>query len=129
MVVIDDLKKSSDGNIKKCTISLIDDNYCHFSLSGISIFDFLDIINYKSWKLKTVQKTVNIRYVFIVKKLEKGNTTVRTSVGFAPLLLIYLKKNGFQIEKENIEYFTCKIQQSALAEICLIDGGQNQKNK
>jgi len=51
---------------------------------------------------------VNIRYVYIIKKLEKGNTIVRTSVGFAPLLMRYLRIRGYQIRDEDIEIFRAR---------------------
>ena len=106
MVGLADLKKHLDI-VKKCNMSL-NDKYCYFSLSGVNTIDFLDIVNYKSWVYKTFQRTVNIRYVYIIKKLEKGNTIVRTSVGFAPLLLRFLKIKGYKIRDEDIEIFKAR---------------------
>lgn len=106
MVGLADLKKHFD-NVKKCHMSL-NNKYCYFSLTGVNTLDFLDVLNYKSWVYKTFQKMVNIRYVYIIKKLENGNTIVRTSVGFAPLLLRYLRIKGFQIRDEDIEVFKAR---------------------
>lgn len=106
MVGLADLKKHL-VNVKQCHMSL-NDKYCYFSLSGVNTIDFLDIVNYKSWVFKTFQKMVNIRYIYIIKKLQNGNTIVRTSVGFAPLLLRYLKIKGFRIRDEDIEVFKAR---------------------
>lgn len=107
MVGLADLKKHFE-NVKKCYMTLSGE-YCYFNLGGVSTIDFMDILNYKSWVYKTFQKMVNIRYVYIIKKLEKGNTVVRTSVGFAPILLRFLKLKGFQIREEDIEVFKARI--------------------
>ncbi len=106
MVGLADLKKHLN-NTKQCYMSL-NDKYCYFSLTGVNTIDFLDIVNYKSWVYKAFQKMVNIRYVYIIKKLQSGNTIVRTSVGFAPLLLRYLKIKGYQIREEDIEVFKAR---------------------
>lgn len=106
MVGLADLKKHFE-NVKKCHMSL-SDKYCYFSLSGVNTLDFLDIVNYKSWVYKTFQKMVNIRYVYIIKKLQSGNTIVRTSVGFAPLLLRYLRIKGYHVRDEDIEVFKAR---------------------
>ena len=106
MVGLSELKKHFE-NVKKCNMSL-SDKYCYFSLSGVSTIDFLDIVNYKSWVYKSFQKMVNIRYVYIIKKLEKGITIVRTSVGFAPLLLRFLRIKGYQVRDEDIEVFKAR---------------------
>ena len=106
MVGLADLKKHMNV-IKACHMSL-NDKYCYFNLGGVDTYDFLDIVNYKSWVYKTFQKTINIRYVYIIKKLQSGNTIVRTSTGFAPLLLRYLKIKGFQIRDEDIEVFKAR---------------------
>jgi len=106
MVGLADLIKHF-GIVKKCQMTL-NDKYCYFSLSGVNTLDFLDLVNYKSWVYRTFQKMVNIRYVYIIKKLENGNTIVRTSVGFAPLLLRYLKIKGYQIRDEDIEVFRAR---------------------
>ncbi len=106
MVGLSDLKKHLDI-VKRCNMSL-NDKYCYFSLAGVSTYDFMDVVNYKSWVYKTFQKVINIRYVHIAKKLEKGNTIVRTSVGFAPLLMRYLKIKGYQIRDEDIEVFRAR---------------------
>ncbi len=106
MVGLADLKKHVN-NVKQCNM-MLKGEYCYFSLSGVNTLDFMDILNYKSWVYKTFQKMVNIRYIYIIKKLEKGNTIVRTSVGFAPILLRYLKIKGFQIREEDIEVFKAR---------------------
>jgi superfamily II DNA or RNA helicase/intein/homing endonuclease len=106
MVGLADLKKHFE-NVKKCNMTL-SDKYCYFSLSGVNTIDFLDIVNYKSWVYKSFQKMVNIRYVYIIKKLEKGITIVRTSVGFAPLLLRFLRIKGYQVREEDIEVFRAR---------------------
>ncbi|VVB59365.1 tRNA-splicing ligase RtcB [uncultured archaeon] len=106
MVGLADLKKHFEI-VKKCQMSL-NDKYCYFSLSGVNTLDFLDIVNYKSWVFKTFQKVVNIIYVYIIKKLEKGNTIVRTSVGFAPLLMRFLRIKGYQVRDEDIEIFRAR---------------------
>jgi superfamily II DNA or RNA helicase/intein/homing endonuclease len=107
MVGLADLKKHFE-NVKKCNMTLSGE-YCYFNLGGVTTLDFMDVLNYKSWVYKTFQKMVNIRYVYIIKKLEKGNTIVRTSVGFAPILLRFLKLKGFQIREEDIEVFKARI--------------------
>lgn len=106
MVGLADLQKHL-SNVKQCRMSLSDE-YCYFSLTGVNTYDFMDVVNYKSWVYKTFQKMVNIRYVYIIKKLEKGNTILRTSVGFAPLLMRYLKIKGYQIRDEDIEAFKAR---------------------
>ncbi len=106
MVGLADLKKHL-SNVKQCHMAL-NDKYCYFSLSGVNTLDFLDILNYKSWVFKTFQKIVNIRYIFIVKKLQNGNTIVRTSVGFAPLLLRYLRIKGYNVRDEDIDVFKAR---------------------
>ncbi len=106
MVGLADLKKHANI-VKRCNMSL-NDKYCYFSLTGVNTIDFLDIVNYKSWVYKTFQKMVNIRYVYIIKKLQSGNTIVRTSVGFAPLLLRFLRIKGYQIRDEDIEIFKAR---------------------
>lgn len=106
MVGLADLKRHL-SNVKKCYMSL-NDKYCYFSLTGVNTYEFMDVVNYKSWVYKAFQKMVNIRYVYIVKKLEKGNTVVRTTVGFAPILLRFLKIKGFQIRDEDIEVFKAR---------------------
>ena len=106
MVGLSDLKKHLNIS-KTCNMSL-NDKYCYFSLSGVNTIDFLDIVNYKSWVYKSFQKMVNIRYVYIIKKLEKGVTIVRTSVGFAPLLLRFLRIKGYRIRDEDIEIFRAR---------------------
>jgi len=77
-------------------------------LTGLTIYDFLEIINYKSWVLKTYQKNVTVRYINIIKKLDKGNALVRTSIGFGPLLLRFLRSKGFQIREEDVEAFRAR---------------------
>ncbi len=106
MVGLADLKKHLNI-VKTCNMSL-SGKYCYFSLSGVNTIDFLDILNYKSWVYKSFQKMVNIRYVYIIKKLEKGNTIIRTSVGFAPLLLRFLRIKGYQVKDEALEIFKAR---------------------
>lgn len=106
MVGLADLKVHAN-NVKQCQMTL-KDKYCYFSLSGVNTYEFLDLLNYKSWVYKTFQKMVNIRYVYIIKKLQNGNTIVRTSVGFAPLLIRFLRMKGFHIRDEDIEVFKAR---------------------
>ena len=106
MVGLADLKKHLI-NVKQCHMTL-KDKYCYFSLSGVDTLDFLDIVNYKSWVFKTFQKMINIRYIYIIKKLQNGNTIVRTSVGFAPLLLRYLRIKGYHIREQDIDVFKAR---------------------
>ena len=106
MVGLADLKKYTD-NIKRCQMT-VNDKYCYFQLTGLNIYDFLEILNYKSWIYKTFQKSVSIRYVNVIKKLDKGNATFRTSVGFAPLLLRFLRSKWFKIREEDIEAFRAR---------------------
>lgn len=106
MVGLSDLKNYA-GNLKDCRMS-INEKYCYFRLSGLTTYDFLDILNYKSWVYKTYQKSVTMRYVNIIKKLEKGNALLRTSVGFAPLLLRFLREKGFGIDDRDIEIFRAR---------------------
>jgi len=51
---------------------------------------------------------VTIRYINIIKKLDKGNAIFRTSLGFAPLLLRFLRSKGFQIREEDVEPFRAR---------------------
>lgn len=107
MVGLADLKKYTE-NMKRCQMT-VNNKYCYFQLSGIATYDFLDILNYKSWIFKTYQRTVTIRYVNIIKKLEKGNAIVRTSIGFGPLLLRFLRGKGFQIRDQDIEAYRSRL--------------------
>lgn len=60
----------------------------------------MEIVNYKAWTYKSYQRAYNVRYVNIVNKLEKGATTLRTSIGFAPLLIRFLRIKGFDASGE-----------------------------
>lgn len=106
MVGLADLKRHTD-NLKTCQMS-VNNKYCYFELSGLTTYEFLDILNYKSWIYKTYQKNVTIRYVNIIKKLEKGNAILRTSVGFGPLLLRFLRLLRFHIRDQDIEAFRAR---------------------
>jgi len=106
MVGLADLKRHIDS-IKRCQMT-VNSRYCFFQLTGLSIYDFLEILNYKSWILKTYQKSVTVRYVNVIKKLDKGNALIRTSVGFGPLLLRFLRSKGFQIREEDVEAFRAR---------------------
>lgn len=106
MVGLADLKRYTD-NIKRCHMT-VNGRYCFFQLSGLTIYDFLEILNYKSWIYKTYQKSVTVRYINVIKKLEKGNAIVRTSLGFGPLLLRFLRGKGFQIREEDVEPFRAR---------------------
>lgn len=101
MVGLADLKRYTD-NLKACQMN-VNNKYCYFYLSGLSTFDFLDILNYKSWVYKTYQRTVTVRYVNLIKKLERGNAIVRTSIGFGPLLLRFLRIKGYQVRDQDID--------------------------
>jgi superfamily II DNA or RNA helicase/intein/homing endonuclease len=107
MVGLSELKKYTDV-IKKCQMT-VKGKYCYFQLSGLSTFDFLDILNYKSWVYKTYQRNVTIRYVNMIKKLEKGSALVRTSVGFGPLLLRFLRSRGVHIREEDVEAYRSRL--------------------
>lgn len=107
MVGLADLKRHTDV-IKTCRM-IVKDKYCYFYLSGVTTYDLLDIVNYKSWLLKTYQKAVNVRYVNIIKKLEKGNSVLRTSIGFGPLLLRYLRGKGYTIDDNDLEAFKSRL--------------------
>lgn len=99
--------KEYTNNVKRCHMT-INNKYCYFRLTGLTIYDFLDILNYKSWIYKTYQKSVTIRYVNVIKKLDKGNAIFRTSIGFGPLLLRLLGSKGFHINEEDIEPFRAR---------------------
>lgn len=101
MVGLADLKRYTD-NLKTCQMN-VNNKYCYFYLAGLSTFDFLDILNYKSWVYKTYQRTVTVRYVNLIKKLERGNAIVRTSIGFGPLLLRFLRIKGYQVRDQDID--------------------------
>lgn len=104
MVGIADLQKF---NIKRCQMK-IDNKYCYFYLTGVSLMDFLDMLNYKSWLYKTYQKSVTVRYVYIVKKLEKGNVVLRTTVGFGPLLLRFIMIKGYSVNESDLDAFKAR---------------------
>lgn len=106
MVGLADLKRLTD-NLKTCQMT-VNKKYCYFQLSGLNTYEFLDILNYKSWLYKTYQKNVTVRYVNIIKKLERGNAILRTSVGFGPLLLRLLRGMKFQIRDQDIEAFRAR---------------------
>ncbi len=72
------------------------DKYCYIQLTGLTTYQFLDILNYKSWKYKTYQKTVIIRHVDLLKTMRHGDTTIRTTIEFAPLLLRHLREKKIQ---------------------------------
>lgn len=78
----------------------VNEEYCFFRLSGLKIEDFMEIVNYKAWTYKSYQRAYNVRYVNIINKLEKGTTTLRTSIGFAPLLIRFLRMKGFDASGE-----------------------------
>ncbi len=107
MVGLADLKRYTD-NLKTCQI-VINNKYCYFHLAGLTTFEFLDILNYKSWVYKTYQKNVTVRYINLIKKLEKGNAIVRTTVGFGPLLIRYLRGKGFQLRDQDIEPYRSRL--------------------
>lgn len=60
----------------------------------------MEIVNYKAWTYKSYQKAYNVRYVNIINKLEKGTAILRTSIGFAPLLIRFLRIKGFDASGE-----------------------------
>lgn len=107
MVGLADLKRLTD-NLKTCQMT-VNNKYCYFQLSGLTTYEFLDILNYKSWLYKTYQKNVTVRYVNIIKKLERGNAILRTSVGFGPLLLRLLRVMKFQIREQDIEAYRSRL--------------------
>lgn len=72
------------------------DKYCYIQLTGLTTYEFLDILNYKLLKYKTYQKTVIIRYVDLIKAMRNGEATIRTTIEFAPLLLQYLREKKIQ---------------------------------
>ncbi len=106
MVGIADLKRLTD-NLKNCQMT-VKNKYCYFQLSGLNTYEFLDILNYKSWLYKTYQKNVTVRYVNIIKKLERGNAILRTSIGFGPLLLRLLRSMKFPIRDQDIEAYRAR---------------------
>lgn len=106
MVGLADLKRLTD-NMKKCRM-VINGKYCYFYMAGVTTYDLLDTVNYKSWLMKTYQKSVNVRYVNIVKRLEKGNCVLRTSVGFGPLLYRFLRIKGYTIDDADLEAFKAR---------------------
>ena len=106
MVGLADLKRLTD-NMKKCRM-VVNGKYCYFYMAGVTTYDLLDTVNYKSWLLKTYQKSVNVRYVNIVKRLEKGNCILRTSVGFGPLLYRFLREKGYTIDDVDLEAFKAR---------------------
>ncbi len=106
MVGLADLKRLTD-NLKTCQMT-VNNKYCFFQLSGLTTYEFLDILNYKSWLYKTYQKNVTVRYVNIIKKLERGNAILRTSIGFGPLLLRFLRSLKFQIRDQDIEAYRAR---------------------
>lgn len=106
MVGLADLKRLTD-NLKTCQMT-VKNKYCYFQLSGLNTYEFLDILNYKSWLYKTYQKNVTVRYVNIIKKLERGNAILRTSVGFGPLLLRLLRSMKFPIRDQDIEAYRAR---------------------
>ena len=106
MVGLADLKRYTD-NLKMCQMT-VNNKYCYFQLSGLTTYEFLDILNYKSWIYKTYQKNVTVRYVNIIKKLERGYAILRTSVGFGPLLLRFLRSLRFQIRDQDIEAYRAR---------------------
>lgn len=106
MVGLAELQKYSN-NLKRCKM-VVNNKYCYFYLSGANTYDFLDVLNYKSWLMKTYSKSVNVRYVNVVKKLEKGNVVLRTSIGFGPLLLRFLGIKGYKIDDSDLEVFKAR---------------------
>lgn len=66
--------------------------YCYIRLTGVTTYEFLDILNYKSYH----KKNTTIRYVDVVKAMRNGKTIIRTTIGFAPLLLQYLREKDVQ---------------------------------
>lgn len=65
---------------------------CYIRLTRVTTYEFLDILNYKSYH----KKNATIRYVDVVKAMRNGNAIIRTAIGFAPLLLRYLREKDIQ---------------------------------
>ncbi len=73
---------------------------CYIRLTMVTTYEFLDILNYKSYH----KKNAIIRYVDVVKAMRNGKAIVRTTIGFAPLLLQYLIEKDIQhLIIDNIE--------------------------
>ena len=73
-----------------------DGKHCYFS--GIST-DIRDIVNYKSWQRKSHGSMTTVRYVTIA-----GNGVIRTSFGFAPLLIRHLAEIGYIVRQNIFDY-------------------------
>ena len=69
--------------------------YCYIRLTGVTTCAFLDILNYKPY----YKERVIIRCVDVVKAMRNGTAIIRTTIGFAPLLLWYLREKDIQYLK------------------------------
>lgn len=87
--------KGASLTIRKISADIMTEVYgkcCYIRLARVTTYEFLDILNYKSYH----KKNATIRYVDVVKAMRNGKSIVRTTIGFAPLLLRYLREKDIQ---------------------------------
>ena len=89
---------SSSGSVQRRCDILVKDSYCFFGLYNVDSSELVDIINFKSWTHSSYRKNYNVRYVNVIRSLKNKNYVVRTSIGFGPLLLRYLRSKGFIVD-------------------------------
>lgn len=93
-------------NIAKVVDLQISGNRVYYRLNGCSNDEFVDILNHKSWILKSWEMGIEKKFFVFIYVNHPNEKIVWSSVGFSPILIRYLQTLGWLVNGK--EHFRSK---------------------